>query len=350
MSAPSRSAQFVKLHKVLKKSYTPVVPNADRPVLEHLLYGCCLENAHYEKTDEAYAALVHTFFDWNEIRVTTVKELAEVLGALPDPAAAANRVKRVLQSVFEASYSFDLEDLRKKNLGPAVERLQKITGTTPFTIAYVVQSTLGGHSIPIDAGTAAVMKVMDLMSDKDAEQGVAPGLERAIPKNKGVEFGSMLHQLGADYLANPFLPALHKILVQVDPEVEKRLPKRRAKTQAAEAATEVRGSAAASPEPKGKGRAKAEPAPAPAEKAATSRKKKAAEEPAPAVESPKAKAKEKDAKTKDKDPAAASEAKPAATKKPSATKKPAAAEAPAEPEPSSAKRSAAAGLAKRKPR
>ena len=343
MSAPSRSAQFVKLHKVLKKSYTPISPNPDRPVLEHLLYGCCLEDAHYEKADEAYATLVHTFFDWNEIRVTTVKELAEVLGVLPDPAAAANRVKRVLQTVFEGSYSFDLEELRKKNLGPAIERLQKISGTNLFTVAYVVQSTLGGHSIPIDAATIAVMKVMDLLSDKDAEQGVVPGLERAIPKNKGVEFGSMLHQLGADYLANPYLPALHKILVQVDPDVEKRLPKRRVRAQAA--AIE----APASAEPKSKGRAKAEPAAA-AEKASTTRKKKGADQSPPPVETSKGKTKERDVKGKDKAPAAASESKPGAAKKPAATKKPADTSSSAEAEPSLSKRSTAAGLAKRKPR
>jgi len=91
MTSPSRTAQFAKVHKVLKKYYKPVLPNAERPVLEHLLFACCLENAHYEKAEEAFAALVHTFFDWNEIRVTTVNELSEVVSCLPDPSAASHR-------------------------------------------------------------------------------------------------------------------------------------------------------------------------------------------------------------------------------------------------------------------
>ena len=33
-----------------------------------------------------------------------------------------------------------------------------------------------------------------------------PGLERAIAKSKGVEFGSLLHQFGADFSANPYSP------------------------------------------------------------------------------------------------------------------------------------------------
>ena len=68
---------------MLKKYYKPVVRRADRPVLEHLLFACCLEDARYEEAEEAFAALVHTFFDWNEIRVTSITELAEVMAACP---------------------------------------------------------------------------------------------------------------------------------------------------------------------------------------------------------------------------------------------------------------------------
>jgi endonuclease-3 len=201
----------------------------ERPVLDQLLFACCLENAHYDKAEEAFAALVHTFFDWNEIRVTTVKELAEVVSSLPDPSLAANRIKRILQSVFEASYNFDLEDLKKKNLGVAVERLQKMNGATAFGVAYVVQAALGGHSIPADSGTLHALRVVQLVTDKDVQEEAIPGLERAIPKNKGAEFGSLLHQLGADFAANPYSSTLHKVLLQVNPDVETLLPKRRAK-------------------------------------------------------------------------------------------------------------------------
>jgi endonuclease-3 len=143
MAASTRTAQFTRLHKILKKYYTPVVPEPNRSVLEHLLFASCLENAHHRAADEAFAALVHTFFDFNEIRVSSTRELSEVIAGLPDPAMTAHHVKRILQSVFEATYSFDLEELRKQNLGPAVERLEKIDGTTRFAVAYVVQSALG---------------------------------------------------------------------------------------------------------------------------------------------------------------------------------------------------------------
>ena len=195
MTAVSRTAQFAKVHKVLKKYYKPSPCNAGRTVIEHLLFACCLEDAHHDAAEEAFAALVHTFFDWNEVRVTSISELSEVMACLPDPRAAANRIKRVLHAVFEATFNFDLEDRRKKNLGPTVKWLEKLDGTTRFTVAYVVQAALGGHAIPIDSGTMAVLRILDLVTDKDVAAGVVPGLERAVAKSKGIEFGSMLHEL-----------------------------------------------------------------------------------------------------------------------------------------------------------
>ena len=195
--------------------------------MEHLLFACCLEDARHDAAEEAFAALVHTFFDWNEVRVTSLSELSEVMACLPDPRTAANRIKRVLHAVFEATFNFDLEDLRKKNLGPTVDWLHKLDGTTPFTVAYVVQAGLGGHAIPIDVGTMAVLHVLDLVSDKDVEGGVVPGLERAVAKSKGIEFGTLLHELGADYSTNPYSAAVREILLQINPESEGRLPKRR---------------------------------------------------------------------------------------------------------------------------
>jgi len=227
MTLSPRAAQFEKLFKVLRKYYQPVFPDPNLPVLDHLLRACCLENAGYQAAETALAALFHEFFDLNEIRVSTVRELAEVMACLPDPAAAAQRIKRILQHVFEESYTFSLEELRKGTLGSAIERLQKIDGVTPFAVAYVVQSALGGHAIPIDSGTMEVLKILELVTDKDVAAWQVPGLERAIPKSKGIEFGSLLHQLGADFTANPFNPLVREVLAAVHPGAKERLPKRR---------------------------------------------------------------------------------------------------------------------------
>ena len=280
MTAVSRTAQFTKVLKVLKKHYKPASPGAGRSVIEHLLFACCLEDAHHDAAEESFAALVHTFFDWNEVRVTSISELSEVMACLPDPRAAANRIKRVLHSIFEATFNFDLDDLKKKNLGPTITWLEKLDGTTSFVVSYTVQAALGGHAIPIDAGTMAVLRVLELVTEKDAAAGVVPGLERAVAKSKGIEFGSLLHELGADYSANPYSAPIREILLQIDPECAGRLPKRRvdrsqrkpAEPPAAETPAKEKGPAAAATKPPAKKKHAAaeppsvEPLPEPAKK------------------------------------------------------------------------------------
>jgi endonuclease-3 len=84
MSTPNRSALINAAYKLLKEHYQPCQPPADRTLFEHLMYACCLEDARPEAADEAFARLQQTFFDWNEVRVTTVTELAETLSPLPN--------------------------------------------------------------------------------------------------------------------------------------------------------------------------------------------------------------------------------------------------------------------------
>ena len=228
MAAVNRSVVIAKLHKVLKKHYQPVTPTTGRSMLENMLFACCLENAHYAPAEQAYQAVSTAYFDWNEVRVSTVKELAEAMKMLPNPTAAANGLKRSLQGVFETIYSFDMEAWKKQNLGQSVQKLEKC-GCSPFVVAYLVQNSLGGHQIPLDSGAMGALGVVGLVNEGAMAKDGCSGLERAIPKNKGLEFGSLLHQLSADFFANPYAPKLHAILLEVDPAAKPRLPKKQPK-------------------------------------------------------------------------------------------------------------------------
>jgi endonuclease-3 len=225
-TAAQRNDRINKLYKVVKKHFTPVQPPTNRTVIEHMLYGCCLEDAPYELADEAFARLQAEYFDWNEVRVTTTAELAELTKRLPQPEEAANRVRRTLHGLFEAHYTFDLEFLKKENLGKAIEQISKYRGMTPFCVSYAAQVALGGHSIPIDQSLIELMKVLDVVTEADAANMKVTGLERTIPKNKGVEFASLVHQLAVTFAASPFNKDVRDIILEVDASAKDRFPRR----------------------------------------------------------------------------------------------------------------------------
>ncbi len=231
-SSANRAAVLTKAHKVLKKHYEPQEAPSDRSVLEHMIYACCLENSHYEAADEAYAHLQESYYDLNEVRVTTITELSETLRSLPSPQAAATNLKKVLQTVFESQYSFDIDVLRKQNLGKSVKEIERYAPNSPFVVAYTTQSGFGGHSIPLSLGAMMALQVIGAATESDIPKHRVPGLERTISKTKGVEFGSLLHQLGADCFASMFAPAVRSVLLEIAPDAKERLPKRKAKKAA----------------------------------------------------------------------------------------------------------------------
>jgi endonuclease-3 len=229
MASNNRAGLINKVIKVVKKYYKPTESPKDRKVLEHLVFASCAENSSHEDAEKVFGALNSDYFDWNEVRVSSIRELAGVMKSLNDPEVAAMRVKRVLQSVFETQYSFDLEPMKKQNIGQAIKQLERFHGTTPFTVAYVTQHGLGGHSIPINQGLLEAMRVVGVVSDTEAAKGGVPGLERAVPKTKGAEIGSLLHQLGVELHRSPLGPTTRKILLEIDPNCKDRLPKRQTK-------------------------------------------------------------------------------------------------------------------------
>jgi chemotaxis protein histidine kinase CheA len=286
MTSANRATRISKLHTLLKKSYKPTLSTEDRPLMEHLLYACLLENAPYELADESLARLEQDYFDWNEVRVTTVTELAEVLARLPDATSAAMRLKKNLHGLFESTYTFDLEELKKQNLGKAVQKFESLPAMTPFVLAYVTQHGLGGHAIPLDSAALRFFWLSDIINETELKTGRVTGLERAIPKAKGVEFASLLHQAAVALNIDPNDETARKIVLTLNPALEQKVAehvaavkKRRvakAKAAADAAADEAEAASAAANKPKGGKSAKAA-------KAAPKTADKAAEKNAPAA-------------------------------------------------------------------
>jgi len=223
---PARGPLVARLHKALRSQYKPVAAHTSRPLLEQVLVACCLEDAPAELAEKAVARILEGAFDLNEIRVTTVAELAESLGELPNPSRAALALRRALQSVFESTYNFSLEHARKHSLAHGIRTLEGLHGISPFVVNYVASTAMGGHVIPLDHGALAALYLCGIVTRQEYDSGKVPGLERFVTKKAGVEFASLLHQFGVECLTNLHGATVKKILQAVNPAAKDRFPKR----------------------------------------------------------------------------------------------------------------------------
>jgi endonuclease-3 len=347
MSASNRATLIGKLHTALKKYYKSLPAQPTRPLLEHVLYASLLEDAPADLADEGMAKCEQEFFDWNEVRVTTVTELSQVLENLPDSQKAARRLKSNLQAIFEEFYTFDLDHLKKENLGKAVAKFEKMPGMTPFVLNYTIQHGLGGHAIPVDYSAMVIMLATEIASQTEAMSGKVPGLERAIPKSKGIEFSGLLHQAAVALNKNTKDKTARQLLDAVSKGSSKRLDqwlasKKAAKQRVVQRKAEERAAAEQeqleqqekpSAGKKAKGKAAASATPSVKKKTKKTASRKAAETPAPK-------------KKKTKKAEASTSKKKASAKKAPAKKKATKSKASKK----SSKKSASRKLTKRKPR
>ncbi|MBY0587597.1 hypothetical protein K2X85_10490 [bacterium] len=198
MVAPNKQRTLTKLMSLLGKSFE-APPLKELSVIEHLLFGAVQESISYSRAIEAYAHLISHFHDLNELRVSHVNEVAGSLQSdLPDREIKAKRVIQILNFVFETTYSYDLEQMKKKPLKQAQKQLSKIQGTTPFVVNSVVQRCLGGHALPLDASMHSVLRLIGIADEGETSDQIQSNLEHLVPKAKGISFCLQLSELAAE--------------------------------------------------------------------------------------------------------------------------------------------------------
>src|SRR3954447_23421125 len=149
-----------------------------RPILEQFLYAVCREDTSRDLADRAFRNLQEQFFDWNEIRVSSTRELADALDGLPQAEARAQRLITFLQEVFETTYSFDLEGLAKKGLKQASKQLSRYAAANDFAVSWVTQQSLGGHAIPLDDASLRVLRRLGVIEEDEGNlENVRASLE-----------------------------------------------------------------------------------------------------------------------------------------------------------------------------
>jgi len=196
------------IYTALKKRYEVPEP-VSRTVMEHLLYAVVREGTTPDKADKAFQHLKERFVDWNEVRVSTVQELCDAMGPLPDSATRAQRLIGILQEWFELTYSFDMEEVAKKGLKEGAKKVSRLNDSNDFSVAWVMQHGLGGHAIPLDEPSLRVLRRLGVLDgESETLESLRGTIEHFVPKAKGPAIVELLSQHADDLCTekNPKCP------------------------------------------------------------------------------------------------------------------------------------------------
>jgi len=196
--AADKSQVCRKLVQAMQKLYGKSVPKIDLPVLETMLFAACLEDNSWAPAEAGLKKLLTSCFDLNEIRVSTVNELELTLAPLREADWKGLRIRSILRHIFETTYSYDFEKLRRQTLEQALKTLKKFHDFTPFIRDFVLHEILGSHIVVLDNSMLNAARWLGLVPAADNLHDAAEFLKGGLKKSEVSEFCHLLRCLATD--------------------------------------------------------------------------------------------------------------------------------------------------------
>lgn len=196
--AADKSQICRKLVTALQKLYGKSVPKIELSVVETMLFAACLEDNPWAPAEAGLKKVLTSYFDLNEVRVSSVSELEHSLAPLKDADWKGLRIRSILRFVFETTYSYDYEKLRRQTLEQAVKTLKKVNDITPFIRDFILHEILGSHIICLDNSMLTAARWLGLVPAKADLHDASEFLKGGIKKSEVSEFCHLLRSLATD--------------------------------------------------------------------------------------------------------------------------------------------------------
>jgi len=208
---PDKAEICKKITAAFKKKYPAPVKEPSLPVMETMLYAVCLDNNLVSDAQELLDRVLKGFHDLNEMRVSSIEELEDLIHPASQSDLRAIRMRDVLHHVFEIEYKFEYEGLKRKTLEQAVKILAKIRSLNWFCRSYVLHNCLGAHVLPIDDQMHAILCWLGMGVPEGGPEQTAESLRGFVRKADGAEFCQVLRSCANDPAYKSILQSFAKI-------------------------------------------------------------------------------------------------------------------------------------------
>jgi endonuclease III len=179
----------------LKSKYAKPQPVVYEEPLEALVYGVVSEGMSEAAAQSAMKRFADYFIDMNDLRVSRVEEIVEVLGG--ETAVAKDisaTLAKVLGAVYDKYSTVSLKTLKKMGKKPARQIIEKLDGVSPFTADYCTLTSLQGHAIPLTRRMSDYLKNQELVHPEADEKQIGGFLGRQVSANSAYEFYALLRR------------------------------------------------------------------------------------------------------------------------------------------------------------
>lgn len=150
MARRSKRASAGAIYKALRKKFGARSAYAKKEAVDHVVFSILLSGSSFEKAEKAFRALKSNYVDWNEVRVTSPRELSSVIESKGCVPRRSVPIKSFLQKLYIDNYTISAQPIQNMSPKRAREYVGGITGLPPEQVAEILLEAFDMPITPID--------------------------------------------------------------------------------------------------------------------------------------------------------------------------------------------------------
>ncbi|MFM8873082.1 MAG: hypothetical protein ACKOJI_06995 [Phycisphaerales bacterium] len=148
---PAKLASFLRKHVPAGNALQSTLEPAGMDLVDLFVQTYMLWQAPSSDAIGALKRLKAAFFDWNDLRVSLVSDIVDVIGHRHWRAAdRVSRMRDAMNGIFRREHKVSLERLRTLMKRDAVNYMETLPGMIPFVANRVLLVGVDFHSVPVE--------------------------------------------------------------------------------------------------------------------------------------------------------------------------------------------------------
>ncbi len=132
--------------------------------------------------------------DWNELRVSTPKEIEDLIAPLPDAAEKAEALQRILQKLFAERHTLNLAHFQRFGKDRLDKELDSFGGLSPSVKFRMMLKAFDINILPMTADIERIVKRLGLVDSYLTADKVAEELQQVLPPKRVYSFYHLMSE------------------------------------------------------------------------------------------------------------------------------------------------------------
>ena len=182
-------ANFVETTKSISKS---AYQNYPREILELIIFHKIHFYMSAQDALQRFRRLKSSFVDWNELRISALKEIQDVFEGVEDSLDLAIFIKDLLELLHRENQTVSLEFLAEKPLSEIRRYLKEIKGLDPATVNLVLRIRKEHPVLPVSASMERTLLRLGLVRPGDNREQKERYLHTLVDQDQALSFHHFL--------------------------------------------------------------------------------------------------------------------------------------------------------------